>query len=196
MKLTPKIQKAIVKAKELHQGQTRKNDDLPYVVHPLSVASILSSYTKDEDIIASGLLHDILEDVPSHLYSAEDLKQDFGDRVYELVREVSEDRDPNDSKEKKKATWRERKEKYLANLQNNTPDSLLISCADKIHNLKSMMQAYQKDGENVWSEFHVGKNDQMWFFKEVLITLKKRLDHDIVDELEGVYFQAKHMFGV
>jgi len=49
MKLTPKIQKAITKASILHLGQKRKGDGSPYILHPYSVAFILSHYTDDED---------------------------------------------------------------------------------------------------------------------------------------------------
>ena len=48
---TSHIQKAINKAADLHRGQIRKGDGLPYIVHPFSVALILSNYTDDEDII-------------------------------------------------------------------------------------------------------------------------------------------------
>ena len=76
---TSHIQKAINKAADLHRGQIRKGDGLPYIVHPFSVALILLKYTNDEDIIAAGLLHDVLEDVEGYEY--EDLKRNFTKKI-------------------------------------------------------------------------------------------------------------------
>ncbi len=63
MLLTANLQRAINVAAQKHLGQTRKADGLPYIVHPFGVAWILANYTADEEIVISGLLHDVLEDV-------------------------------------------------------------------------------------------------------------------------------------
>lgn len=134
MKLTPKIQKAIYKASVLHKGQKRKVEDLPFVTHLFSVAFILSNYTDNENIIVAGLLHDALEDVKAYYFK--DLEKDFGERVTKIVKEVSEDKDPN-IEENKKATWQRRKEGYLSHLKNASYEAMMVCCADKIHNLRS-----------------------------------------------------------
>jgi hypothetical protein len=60
---TGRIERAIALAIRAHDAQVRKGDgQLPYVVHPVTVALILSRYTGDEDTIIAGLLHDTLED--------------------------------------------------------------------------------------------------------------------------------------
>ena len=189
MKLTQKIQKAINLASRLHLGQVRKGDSgLPYISHPFSVAWILSNYTEDEDVIIGGLLHDVLEDVKDYYY--EDLVRDFGERVAQIVKGVSEDKDPNvDSDDK--ATWEERKMKYLANLKNDNDESLMVCCADKIHNLQSMINAYQEKGESLWDNFNSPKEKKLWLYEEILKFMKGRLDNPIVAELEEVYSQAE-----
>jgi (p)ppGpp synthase/HD superfamily hydrolase len=68
MRLTPKIQKAINIAAEKHLRQKRKSTGRPFIIHPFSVGFILSEFTNDEDIIAAGLLHDILEDVRGYTF--------------------------------------------------------------------------------------------------------------------------------
>ena len=98
MKFTPKIQKAINIAAEKHLRQKRKNTGRPFVVHPFSVGFILSEYTKDEDIICAGFLHDVLEDVKDYTFL--DMKKDFGLRVSEIVKENTEDKYPNGNKNK------------------------------------------------------------------------------------------------
>jgi (p)ppGpp synthase/HD superfamily hydrolase len=192
MILTPKIQKAIIGASVLHADQKRKGDGLPYIIHPYSVAFILSTYTDDEDAIVAGLLHDTLEDVPE--YEAEDLIKDFGERVYKIVQEVSEDKDPSDSKEKEKASWQERKEKYIANLKNDSGDALMVSCADKIHNLTSMINAYKNQGDELWKNFNAPKDKILWFYGEVLNVMEEKSESDIVGELRKLYFKARELF--
>lgn len=189
MKLSPKIQKAINLSAHLHIGQTRKGDiELPYVSHPYSVAWILSNYSEDEDVIVGGLLHDVLEDVKGYYY--DDLVRDFGERVAKIVKGVSEDKDPNIESDGK-ANWETRKIKYLANLEQGSKESLLVCCADKIHNLQSMMDAYQACGEDLWQQFNSPKGKKLWLYEEVLKIVKRRLDNEIVSELEQVYSLAE-----
>ena len=81
MKFTPIITKAINTAATLHDGQERKGDGLPYIVHPFSVALILMEYSQDEDVIVAGLLHDTIEDTG---YTREQMEEDFGERVWQV----------------------------------------------------------------------------------------------------------------
>ncbi|MFH1657217.1 MAG: HD domain-containing protein [bacterium] len=188
MKLTAKIQKAINFAAEKHLGQKRKGIELPYIVHPYSVAMILSDYTDDEEVIVAGLLHDVLEDVKN--YSKADMARDFGERVTQIVQEVSEDRDPNVPADAK-ATWIQRKDKYLINLKNDSQEALLVCAADKIHNLHSIIDAYAIMGEKLWDSFNAPKEEKIQYYGKILDVLKTRLKSDIVKELEDTYIEAK-----
>lgn len=192
MKLTARIRKAIIKATILHKGQKRKADGLPYIIHPYSVAFILSHYTDDGNIIIASLLHDALEDVSG--YSENELKKEFGEKVCEVVKEVSEEKDPDDSREKKKKTWLIRKKKYLSHLNQASFEAMMISCADKIDNLRSMMQSHRKQGKKLWKKFNAPRDKKMWFYEKVLETLKERLNSDIVRELEKTWREAKRQF--
>ncbi len=189
MKLTQKIQQAINLASRLHLGQVRKGDSgLPYISHPFSVAWILSNYTEDEDIIVAGILHDVLEDVKGYYY--DDMVRDFGERVAQIVKGVSEDKDPNIESDEK-ATWEERKSKYLANLKNDSDEALMVCAADKIHNLQSMISAYQEKGDALWDNFNSPKEKKLWLYQEILKFMKGRLNNPIVGELENIYNQAE-----
>ena len=189
MKLTQKIQQAINLASRLHLGQVRKGDSgLPYISHPFSVAWILSNYTEDEDIIVAGILHDVLEDVKGYYY--DDMVRDFGERVAQIVKGVSEDKDPNVESDEK-ATWEERKSKYLANLKNDSDEALIVCAADKIHNLQSMISAYQEKGDALWDNFNSPKEKKLWLYQEIPKFMKGRLNNPIVNELEEVYGQAE-----
>lgn len=193
MKLTALIQKAINKASVLHVGQKRKQAGLPYIVHPFSVAFILAGYTDDEEIIAAGLLHDALEDVPGYGYT--DMEREFGHRIAGIVKEVSEDKDPSESKEVEKATWAERKGKYLAHLKRASREAMMVCAADKIHNLTSLIDGYRDGGEKFLNRFNAPLEKKLQYYGAVLEVLKERLYNEIVRELGEKYAEACKVLG-
>ncbi|MCK5081199.1 MAG: bifunctional (p)ppGpp synthetase/guanosine-3',5'-bis(diphosphate) 3'-pyrophosphohydrolase [Candidatus Moranbacteria bacterium] len=188
MELTDKIQRALNLAADKHNGQMRKSSGLPYIVHPFSVALILSEYVQDEDVIVAGLLHDVLEDVKDYKY--EDLKKDFGQKIADIVQGVSEDKD-FDNGETDRETWQERKDEYLKNLWNDSEKSLLVCAADKIHNLRSMMMIYEEQGAEMWIDFNAPVEKQTWYYGEVLKILQEKLGGEMVGELEREFERFK-----
>ncbi|MEX0916608.1 MAG: HD domain-containing protein [Candidatus Spechtbacterales bacterium] len=180
MKLTPLIYKAIHEAARLHDGQTRKIIELPFIVHPFSVGFILAHYTDDEEVIAAGILHDTLEDVKGYEYR--DLRANFGNRVADIVMNVTEYQD---------GSWREIRQFYLNTLRGGTTEAVMVSCADKIHNILSTIEGIEAKGEGFWGEFQGGRADYLWYYEEVLAIAKERLDSPIVQEFEGVLARAK-----
>ena len=191
--LTPKIQKAIVRATKLHWNQVRKGDGFPYIIHPYSVAFIVSRYTDHEDTITAAFLHDVLEDIKRDRYSDQDMIDEFGQKVYKIVKGVSEDKDASISKAEEKTTWEERKTKYLKHLKQVSEGSLIICAADKVHNLQSMIDAYKQQGESLFSKFNSPPDKKLWFYGEVLRILKEKLRNKIVKELELVYKEASNI---
>ena len=79
--ITPKLQEIIDFTIEAHEGQFRKSGE-PYAVHPILVATIVSHFSKEEDIIATALLHDVVEDTE---YSLEDIKTNWGEDIAHMV---------------------------------------------------------------------------------------------------------------
>ncbi len=190
MELTSKLQKAIDFAARLHLGQVRKGDNaLPYVSHPFSVAWILSGFTEDEDIVVAGLLHDVLEDVEGYDYA--DLERDFGARIALIVKDVSEDRDPENLSGDMRASWEARKDRYLKSLAESGQEALIVAAADKIHNLRSMIRSYEKEGEAIWEKFNSPPDKKLWFYNEVLKILDSRLESPIVEEFRNTYEEAE-----
>jgi (p)ppGpp synthase/HD superfamily hydrolase len=185
MILTKKIERAIVTASVLHKDQKRKVGGIPYACHPFSVAFLLSHYTKDEDVIVAGLLHDVLED--SAESSEAQLRENFGDRAISIVREVSEEKDPRNITEDKRATWKKRKEGYIEHLKEASREALLVCAADKIHNIMTFINDYEVLGESIWNNFNASKEESMWFYKKILQILKDRLDSPMVQELEIIF---------
>ena len=124
-----KIEEAIIYATVMHQGKVRKLGSTPYILHPLEVAQILSTMTNDENIIAAGILHDIVEDTDGTL---EEIEKRFGERVAFLVSSESENKFPNESPD---ATWQRRKEESLKVLKNTDDQGVkMLWLADKLAN--------------------------------------------------------------
>jgi HD domain len=84
----PMAQAAAAYAKRAHEGQRRKVDGAPFILHPLEVASLLYDDDAPDHLIAAGVLHDTIE--KTHVV-ASDLRERFGSRVATLVIAVSED---------------------------------------------------------------------------------------------------------
>ena len=75
------IEKAYRVATDAHKDQLRKSGE-PYIIHPLSTATILADLEMDKETIVAGLLHDVVEDT---IMTKEDLEREFGSDVAELV---------------------------------------------------------------------------------------------------------------
>lgn len=191
MFLTPKIEQAIVRATVLHQSQKRKISGVPYIVHPYSVAFLLAHYTDDEDVIIAGLLHDTLEDTPA--YTEDMLREEFGDRVCTLVQEVTEDytEAEKENHDLRGHNWRVRKEKYLANLSNDSREALLIATADKIHNMRNALDEYALHGDAVWEKFKRDPDNFVWFYTEVSRVISDHLTHPLVDEMNRLLLELQ-----
>lgn len=174
MLLKPRIQKAIYIAASQHRTQTRKLNDLPYIVHPFSVAWLLSEQTNDEDVIVAALLHDVVEDTDG--YTLKDIARDFGDNVAAIVGEVSED---------KKLPWKERKEKYIEGLKSASTGAILVSAADKIHNIFSLHELFLETGKFSWGNEFKSFEESKWFYEAVFEVVKERLEkHPLIDEFK------------
>ena len=101
---SPLIREALAFAEGRHQGQTRDFDELPFVTHPLEVARLLHEAGYSDEVVAAGVLHDVLENtdaVPA------DLDARFGTAVTWLVTAVSDDPSIEDAEERKAALRRQ-----------------------------------------------------------------------------------------
>ena len=187
--LTPRLQKAIDIAAKYHEGQKRKGGALPYIVHPFSVAWILSEYTDDEDVIVAGLLHDLLEDTP---YTEKEMCRDFGRRVTDAVLAVTEARKYGESADVKKKKWSERKSDYLRKLEAGEDAAVLVSAADKLQNLRSFLEGYETYGEDFLKQFGgITFEEKKAFDEKCLVIYKRRLRSPIVSEVEEVMRMLK-----
>ena len=97
---SPLTRAALDFADERHAGQKRDMDDLPFVTHPMEVACLLHEAGYSDEVVAAGVLHDVLEDTD---VVRADLDTRFGPAVAYLVAAVSDDPAIEDPKERKAA---------------------------------------------------------------------------------------------
>lgn len=164
------IEEAIEVAAEAHHGQYRKGTDTPYITHPYAVGLILMEAGCTEAVIIAGILHDTVEDTDLTL---EFIQERFGEDIANIVDGCSED---------KALRWRARKTERIEALRTASPEVCTVTCADKLHNLRTIISEYDLIGDSVWDRFHGGVEDQAWYYRSILgaiadrdATLQKRV---------------------
>lgn len=144
-----------------HRSQTRKACDLPYLVHPASVALILASAGfSDPTMMAAALLHDVIEDTD---YDVAACRRDFPSEVVDLVLAASE---LKCDEQGQKLKWITRKREHLERLQSACLNTKAIVLADKLHNLVSMVFDNELD-PSFWSRFNAGSRDILWYYESM-----------------------------
>lgn len=166
------IEKALQVASQAHEGQYRKNTTIPYITHPVSVGMILMKAGYGEEIVAAGILHDTVEDTALTL---EKIQQLFGWKIAQIVQGCSE---PN-----KSLSWEERKEHTIQFLKTASLDIRAVACADKLHNIKSIIRDYDQVGEKVWERFNRGKKQQEWYYTNVIESLGYQSNFQLLNKL-------------
>lgn len=155
-----RFQAAFLMADRLHDGQFRKGTEVRYISHLLAVAGIVMEAGGDEDETIAALLHDSAEDQGGEATLAE-IRRCFGDRVADIVAECS------DTFEEPKPPWKERKVTYIAHLSEASSSTILVSCADKLHNARAILADYRVHGEALWDRFKVGRDGTLWYYREL-----------------------------
>ena len=177
---TARFVSAMTYAHEIHQGQRRKGTGIPYIAHVLGVAAISMEYGADEDEAIGALLHDAAEDGSGEATLAE-IRARFGDAVGDIVLGCSDSlvEDPED-----KLPWRDRKENYLAHLENASQSVCLVSAADKLHNVRSIIRDYHQHGDDVWARFQGGREGTLWYYETVAHILVRRYFSQLTRDLQ------------
>lgn len=162
--LSSRFEEAIIYAARLHAEQRRKASEVPYLAHLLGVAAIVLEYGGGEDEAIAALLHDAIEDQGGPAVAAE-IRRRFGDNVAAIVEACT------DADVVPKPPWRGRKEAHLAKIARASPAVQLVAAADKLHNVRSLIQDHRSLGEQLWQRFSGGKEGTLWYYRAMVGTL-------------------------
>lgn len=132
-KLGKKYTQAFNRAFEMHQKQIRKQGEVPYISHLMAVSSLVLEAGGSEVEAIAALLHDIVEDVSVPLFV---LECEFGGEVMAIVEALTE---------RENCPEAGRKAAYVEAIK-ASPSAILISAADKLHNLRG----YATTGQRLW----------------------------------------------
>jgi GTP pyrophosphokinase len=161
-KLSPLLYSALEKTFKLHGHDTRKNNNIPYLAHLLSVCAMVQLDGGSEVEAIAALLHDTLEDKPEEI-SREQIRQQFGEDVLKII-EISTDT-PRDYSGGEKPSWKERKTAYIAHIYETDPSLLRVTVADKIDNARAILADNLRLGDELWKRFNAGKKEQLWYYE-------------------------------
>ncbi|NEO54048.1 MAG: HD domain-containing protein [Okeania sp. SIO3B5] len=179
MKLSNRFEQALVLATQLHANQVRKSSDIPYISHLLSVAALVLEDGGDEDEAIAALLHDAVEDQGGEK-TRELIRQQFGERVIGIVDGCTE------SLTTPKPPWRDRKLQYLEKMRSASTSVQRVSMADKLHNARSTLADFHREGDTVWQKFKGGKEGSLWFYRSLLEIYQQGTSNFLKTELERV----------
>lgn len=125
------LRHAYIFSAQVHQGQTRRSGE-PYLVHPVAVAGILATMKLDEASVATGFLHDTVEDT---LTTADQLEEIFGKEIALLVDGVTKI---------SKIEFQSREERQAENFRkmilamSRDIRVLIVKLADRLHNMRTL----------------------------------------------------------
>ena len=163
MALSTRFDEALVYAHDLHRDQTRKGRDVPFVSHLLGVSSLVLEEGGGEDQAIAALLHDAAEDQGGRA-TLEEIRRRFGDDVARIVEACT------DSLEDPLPPWRSRKEAYVDRLPQQSADALLVSLADKVHNVGMLALALAEHGPGYLDQLAGGREGRLWYYRALADT--------------------------
>jgi (p)ppGpp synthase/HD superfamily hydrolase len=175
-----------------HRHQVRKGTGepgVPYIVHPVQVATILLRHGFAEPLVIAALLHDTVEDCE---VSLSEIEARFGVDVAGLVAAVSELKTDEGGARR---PWRVRKQEQLDHLAQGGAQVAALKCADALHNASSTLSELARDGQAVWSRFNASASDTVWYYGEIARLCAGHLGpvHPLVGELNAVVGElARH----
>jgi len=166
------IDRAIEVAGKAHKKQKRKGTKEAYIIHPFAVGVLLAIAGCSEEVIAAGILHDVVEDAR---VKPDRIREEFGNKVASIVEQCTE---PD-----KRRPWEKRKRHTLDSLQEAGLDVKFVACADKLHNIRTIARDYRRVGDRVWTRFRRGRADQEWYYTSMVESLRSESGNTSYEKL-------------
>lgn len=168
----PTARRAFSLANSAHADDRRVSDAAPFIVHPLEVASLLHNTGHGDELIAVAILHDTVE--RSHV-EVEDIADQFGSRVADLVAALSEDPGIEDE--------RERKAELRRRIAGFGSDAAAVYAADKVAKVRELRSRATR-GEEVLAPDHSDGQTKLEHYVASLTMLEQTVpEHAMVRQL-------------
>jgi len=123
-------------ARRAHEGQKQVSGK-PYFEHPKEVVNILKQWNQDDEVIAAGYLHDVVEDCE---ISLKEIEKEFGRRVAHLIDGMSWIRNKESGKKEWDSTY-----KNFVKWSKREPSLVLIKTADMLSNIPNLHVVSHRD---------------------------------------------------
>ncbi len=179
----------ILEATELawrwHGDQRRKGRTTSYMSHLLQVAGLVIDAGGGASETIAALLHDALEDAVDPADRArrtETIERRFGRDVLAIVLDLT-DTTPAEAGDRK-GPWRERKERYLAQLRRAPATSRLVAACDKRQNLGDLVSDLHAEGFRTLERFNAGPDEQLWYFESLVAICREGTPPKLANELD------------
>lgn len=169
--------RALAYAEHLHAHQRRKATAKPYIGHLMSVTSIVIAYGGDEEMAIAALLHDAVEDQGGEERLRE-IRKKFGKRVARIVDGCT------DSYTEPKPPWLVRKQEYIARVAGEDDDTRFVSAADKLSNVRDILQDVRAEGDVAFERFQGKKEGTLWYYRTLVGEFRKAGSNALVKELD------------
>ena len=174
--------RAVNFAARAHQDQRRKDEQAaPYINHSIEVMHLIAQHVDLEsidnahEILCAAVLHDVVEDTDVTL---QEIKDEFGDVVAGLVREVSDDKSVRKG-ERKRLQWHRLKRKSIG--------AQLIKLADKCSNCGDL----HKSRPNSWTDCQV--HAYLLWSRAMILSLKPDI---VIEQLRAEALRTTYMDGM
>ena len=145
----------------------------------MSVTSIVIAYGGDEEMAIAALLHDAVEDQGGEKRLRE-IRGKFGKRVAHIVDGCT------DSYTEPKPPWLARKQEYIARVAGEDNDARFVSAADKLSNVRDILQDVRVEGDAAFERFQGKKEGTLWYYRTLVGEFRKAGTNALLDELDRV----------
>ncbi len=185
LKAQPQLLEATRLAWRWHGHQTRKGKTTSYMSHLLQVEGLVLDCAGGPEEAIAALLHDSLEDAENPAERADREQQIgslFGAEVLRIVLDCTDTTAAEAGQ--RKGPWRERKERYLAQLRGAERSSRLVAACDKRHNLGDLVSDIRQQGLDTLERFNADGPEQVWYYESVVSVCRSAVPPEFALELD------------
>lgn len=158
------LSKVVEFAESIH-GKELKNG-VPFLYHPMAVASLVLKYGGSQEQMLAALLHDT---ICSENATEQKLAQLFGEKVAALTYTFADPPLP------KEASWRATKQAYLDKVATLAEEKLLLVGCEELHEIEELLYSLKYVGVKTWERYPVHGMEVTWYFRELFSILYKNL---------------------